>query len=72
MQRWDQNCHLYSQPERAAETETWQKSPRKAFIQLECPGQVYRILNFEMEVMNILETKTYKLIDEEKVPVIKN
>ena len=27
------------------------------------------ILNFEKEVMNILETNSYELIDEEKVPV---
>ena len=30
------------------------------------------LLNFEMEVMNILEIKAYELTDEEKVPVIKN
>ena len=31
-----------------------------------------KLMNFEMEVTNILETKAYKLIDEEKVPVIRN
>ena len=30
------------------------------------------LMNFEMEVSNILETKVYELSEEEKVPVIKN
>ena len=29
-------------------------------------------MNFEMEVSNILETKVYKLSEEEKTPMIKN
>ena len=29
------------------------------------------LLNFEMKVMNILETKAYGLNDEDKVPIIK-
>ena len=31
-----------------------------------------KLLNFEMEVMNILHTKAYELSAEEEVPVIKN
>ena len=38
-----QNHCQYSQSETAIETETWQISPRKAFIQMECPEQVYRM-----------------------------
>ena len=30
------------------------------------------LVNFEMQITNILETKLYKLMHEEKVPVIKN
>ena len=30
------------------------------------------LLNFEMEVTNILEMKMYLLTEEEKVPIIKN
>ena len=30
------------------------------------------LLSFEMEATNILQTKTYKLIEEEKIPVIMN
>ena len=30
------------------------------------------LLNFEMEVMNILEKKAYEITDEDKVPAIKN
>ena len=30
------------------------------------------LMNYEMEVTNILETKVYELTDEEKVPVIKH
>ena len=30
------------------------------------------LVNFEMEVTNILETRAYGLTDDEKVPVIKN
>ena len=28
--------------------------------------------NFEMEVINVLETKAYVLLEEERVPVLKN
>ena len=31
-----------------------------------------KLMNFKMEVLNILETKACKLYEEEKVPVIKN
>ena len=30
------------------------------------------LINFEMKVTNILQTKTYELTEEEKVPIIKN
>ena len=30
------------------------------------------LLNFEIEVTNILQTRTYELNDEVKVPIIKN
>ena len=39
---------------RATETKAWQTSFRKALIQLECPGQQNELLNFQMEVTNIL------------------
>ena len=36
------------------------------------PNKYVELLCFEMEVMNILQTKTYKLTVEGKVPMIKN
>ena len=36
------------------------------------PEKYVKLLSFEMEAMNILQTTTYKLTDEEKVLVIKN
>ena len=50
----------------------WQISTGKSLIQLGCSGNYVKLMNFEMEVMNILETSVYELTDEEKVPVIKN
>ena len=36
------------------------------------PDRYVTMLNFEMEVANMLQTKAYYLNDEEKVPNIKN
>ena len=41
------------------------------FFDWNAPDKYVELLSFEMEVMNILQTKTYELNDEEKVPVIK-
>ena len=58
---------------RMTETATELTSPRKAFIQLECPAQPYiEFLDFEMKATNIPEMRTHELTDEEKVLVIKN
>ena len=35
------------------------------------PDKYVELLGFKIEVMNILQTKTYKLNDEEKAPMIK-
>ena len=31
-----------------------------------------KLMNFEMKVMNILETRVYEITDEEKVPLIEH
>ena len=36
------------------------------------PDRYVKLLNFELEVTNILEIRAYRISDEEKVPVIKN
>ena len=36
------------------------------------PGRYVELLNFQYEVMTILETRVYKINDEERRPVIKN
>ena len=35
-------------------------------------GKYMELLSFVMEVLDILQTKTFKLIEEEKVPIVKN
>ena len=39
---WTLTSH-YSHPGRDTETEAWCNSPRKAVIELECPGLVYLV-----------------------------
>ena len=51
-------------------TEAWWTSPKKLY-NWNAQERYVELLNFEMKVMNILETKAYLLINEEKVPVIK-
>ena len=36
------------------------------------PDKYVELLNFEMEIANVLQTKMCKITEEEKVPVIKN
>ena len=36
------------------------------------PGMYVKLLNFKLEVTNILENSAYEISDEEKVPVTKN
>ena len=36
------------------------------------PDRYAELLNFKMEVTNILQIKTYKVTDEENIPIIKN
>ena len=51
---------------------TWQTSPRKPSFNCSTHDRYTELINFEMEVTNILEMKAYELNDEEKVTVIKN
>ena len=44
----------------------------KPDFSLDAQERYVELINFEMEVTNILATKTYKLTEEEEVPVIKN
>ena len=44
----------------------------KATFNWATKGTHEECMNFEMELINILETKVYKLTEEEKVPVIKH
>ena len=46
-------------------------SARETGIQLGCTGRYIELINFKMEVSNILETRANKLSEEEKVPEIK-
>ena len=62
----NQTSH-YSHCQRATKTKTWGTSSYKNAIQLECLGQYVELLNFEMEDLTILETKTYEITDE-KIP----
>ena len=36
------------------------------------PDRYVELLNFQLEVMNILETRAHKINDEERIPAIKN
>ena len=45
---------------------------RKAFFNWNAQHRYVELLNFKMELINILETKAYEFTDEEKVSVIKN
>ena len=51
----------------------WHGGPalKKPSFNLNAQDSCIELPNFEMEVMNILDTKTYEFTDEEKVLVIK-
>ena len=36
------------------------------------PDRYVKLLNFQLEMMNILETRAYEINDEERIPIIKN
>ena len=44
---------------------------KKLSLNWNAPDRYIELLNFEMEIMNKLQTKTYELTEEEKVPIIK-
>ena len=36
------------------------------------PDRYVELLNFQLEVMSLLQTRAYKVYDEERIPFIKN
>ena len=48
-----------------------QPALRQPAFDLKIPDKYAELISFKMEVINILQTRTYEINDEEKVPIIK-
>ena len=62
----------HSKPKRATEKKHSGPALEKPLFNWNVHDRYVKLMNFEMEVTNILEMKVYELTDGGKIPVIRN
>ena len=61
-----------AKPVRNSNAKEWSAGIGKPIFNLDASDMYVKLLNFQLEVMNILETRAYDINDEERILVIKN